>query len=108
MRDLTDECLQIDDNTGSDDAFHIRSEDTARDQGEFKGLALSDDRVPSVGAALITNDDVLVFGEQVNNLAFRFVSPLKPDNSGGAHGIHLFLVKTHDSDSAAYKRGGSG
>ena len=40
-----------------------------------------------IGSTLVTNDDVKVIGQQVDELSFRFVSPLQTDNTGSRHPI---------------------
>jgi hypothetical protein len=42
--------------------------------------------VAGVGAALIADDDLVVFGEDVDELAFGFVTPLQTDNACAGHG----------------------
>jgi hypothetical protein len=41
--------------------------------------------VPSVIAALKTNDDVGVLGEKVDDLPFPFLSPLGSNDDNGRH-----------------------
>ena len=49
------------------------------DRVEDELLTVKNQGVPSVGAALKTGDDVVLRGENVNDLAFAFVSPLETE-----------------------------
>ena len=48
-------------------------------------LAVDDDRVPGVRAALVAADEVGVLGEQVDDLALALVAPLRADDHGRGH-----------------------
>jgi hypothetical protein len=43
--------------------------------------------VSGVGATLIPNDDVMLLGEQINELAFGFVAPLQSNHASRGHRI---------------------
>jgi hypothetical protein len=60
-------------------------EDAGRDEVERVPLALDDDRVPGVIAALVPNDHIHVLGEEIGDLAFSFVSPLRADQRYARH-----------------------
>src|SRR4029077_12018777 len=51
-------------------------EDPGRDQVELERLAVTDDRVAGVVAALKSDHDVRLLGEQVGDLSLPFVAPL--------------------------------
>jgi hypothetical protein len=59
-------------------------EDSRGNQVERKFLAIGDNGVPSVGAAVKTNTDVVVGRKNVHNFAFAFIAPL-----GTEHCDHL-------------------
>src|SRR5439155_17964875 len=82
--DLGEEDLGIDDDAGPDDA-HLAGDDPARDQPDLERLAVDDDRVPGIGAALEAAHDVRLLREQVDDLALSLVAPLRPDDDGRRH-----------------------
>jgi hypothetical protein len=45
-------------------------------------LSVGDDGVPGVVSSLSANHEIRVFGQEINNLAFAFVSPLETTNDG--------------------------
>ena len=49
--------------------------------------AISDDSMTSVGAAVEPGADVVVFGKDVDQLAFAFISPLRAKNDSKL-GVH--------------------
>ena len=61
-------------------------EDPRRDQVELEGLALTDDRVTGVVAALKADHEVGLLGEQVHDLSLPFVAPLGADDYHSWHG----------------------
>ena len=61
-------------------------QDAAGDERELVGLAAGDDRVAGVGPALIANDDVVLLGQQVDDLALGLVAPLQTDDASTRHG----------------------
>jgi hypothetical protein len=40
-----------------------------------------------VGAAVVTDHEVVIVGEQVNNLSLGLVAPLQTDDTGTGHGV---------------------
>lgn len=52
------------------------------------GVALSvdDDGVSCVGAAVVSDDGVVLGGEDVDDFALAFVAPLESDDGGGGAG----------------------
>jgi hypothetical protein len=51
-----------------------------------KFLAANDNRMPGIGPALIARDDIGVLAEQIDDLAFAFIAPLRTDNDLDRHG----------------------
>jgi hypothetical protein len=84
--DLLDHAGGIEGHATGDDAGDVVAEDAAWNEGELPGLAVGDDGVAGVGAALIADDDLVVLGEDVNEFAFGFVTPLQTDNACAGHG----------------------
>ena len=52
---------------------------------ELEGLAVADDRVPGVRAALVPADEVGVSREEIDDLPLAFVPPLGSDDDGCRH-----------------------
>ena len=61
-------------------------EDPRRDQVELEGLAVADDRVAGVVAALEADHEVGLLGEQVDDLALPLVAPLGAHDHESWHG----------------------
>ena len=53
---------------------------------ELVGLAVGDDRVARVRAALVAADEVRVLGEQIDDLPLALVAPLRTDDDCRGHG----------------------
>ena len=53
---------------------------------ELVGLAVGDDRVPRIRAAVVAADEIRVLGEQIDDLALALVAPLGADDDGRGHG----------------------
>jgi hypothetical protein len=85
---LGDEEPGVDDAAGAHDA-ELPGEDSGRDVVEGERLAVADDRVAGVGAALVAAHDVGVLGEQVDDLALPLVAPLGADDHGCWHRLEL-------------------
>ncbi len=64
----------------ADQAQHAFAQDAGRDQVQHRLLALDDERVAGVVAALETRDGADAFGQQIDDLAFAFVAPLRAEN----------------------------
>ena len=47
-----------------------------------------DHRMAGVGPALITDDDVVLFGQQVDDLPFGFIAPLQTDHTSRGHRLN--------------------
>ncbi len=103
--DLFEHCRRVDDHTAGDDRLHAGVENSAGYQREFIGLSAGDDGVPGVGATLIADDDVVLFGEQVYELALGLVAPLQADHTGSGHDTPFMSKRTvvvlHASDGEA-------
>jgi hypothetical protein len=83
--ELLDEQAGVDDAAGSDNADRAAVEDSRGDVVELERLAVADDGVSGVGAALVAAHDVGALGEQVDDLALPLVSPLRPHDHGRGH-----------------------
>jgi hypothetical protein len=60
---------------------------TGGEQMENELLTPDHHGVPGIVAALKTDNHFCVFGEQIDNFAFAFISPLGADNYDIGHGI---------------------
>ena len=83
--ELLEERLGIDDDAMADDAGGLRVQDAARDEVKAVLLAARDHGVAGVVAALGANDHVHGVGEQVDDLALAFITPLAADQNRDAH-----------------------
>ena len=82
---LREEHGRLDDDTVADHRDDVAVQDAARDELEGEGLAVHDDRVAGVVAALVAHDEVHVLGEEVGELALSLVTPLGSDHHGRGH-----------------------
>ena len=76
---------RVDHDAVADHAALAGVEDPGRDQVELPRLAVADDRVAGVVAALEAHDGVGVLGEQVDDLALALVAPLGADDHDAWH-----------------------
>ena len=84
--ELLDHAGRIEHHAAGDDARHAGRQNAAGQQRKLVDLVADDDRVPGVRAALIANDEVVLAGQQVDDLALGFVAPLQTDNASSRHG----------------------
>ena len=83
--DFVQQAGRIEDHAGGDDALDLGAEDAAGDERQFEGLAAGDDGMAGIGPALVADDDIVLLGEQIDDLALGLVAPLQSDNTGGRH-----------------------
>ncbi len=86
--DLGEERLRIDDDPVADGARHVRVENSRRQepQNDLRGADIH--RMTGVVPALIARDDGEVRRQQIDDLAFAFISPLRTEYSD-VHGRHI-------------------
>ncbi len=84
--DFLDQCRRIDDDAAGDDALNAGVEDSAGDERKLVLLAPRDDGMARVCAPLIADDEVVAFGQQIDQLALGFVAPLQTDHARTRHG----------------------
>ena len=67
----------------------VRPQHAGRQQRQLEGLAAADDGVAGVGAAVVADDEIVLVGEQIDDLALGLVAPLQADDTGagGGHGF---------------------
>src|SRR5207237_9546405 len=76
---------QIHHGAGPDEIDRVGIEDPGWDQMELEFTAIVDHGVSGVVAALEPDDEVRVLSEDVCDLAFAFVAPLRADDGGDGH-----------------------
>ena len=84
--DLGQQHRRVDHHAVADDRGDVVVEDSARHQLESEGLAVDDDRVTRVVAALVADDQVHLLGDEVGELALALVAPLGADDDRRRHG----------------------
>jgi len=62
-------------------------------QVQLKLFSTDDNGMPGVATALIADDKVSLFGENIGDLALAFVTPLAADNNGAGHAHRSLLTK---------------
>ena len=82
--ELLDQHLRVDDAAGADHAL-LALQDPGRDVLELVGLAVHDDRVAGIRAAVVAADEIGVPREQVDDLALPLVTPLRAHHYGRRH-----------------------
>jgi hypothetical protein len=84
--DFLDDGGRVEHHTAGHDAGHAFAEDSAGDQRQLPGLPVGDDRVPRIGAARVADDDFVLLGQDVDELALGLVTPLQTDDACAGHG----------------------
>ena len=85
LGELATEEGKIDDGARTEHAHRVRIEDAARHEMELEGAVIVDDGVPGVVAALEPDDHVRLLRQEVGDLSFAFVAPLRADDGGHGH-----------------------
>jgi len=88
LLDLVEEGRGVEHDAVADDALAARAENAARDELQDELLAADDDGVAGVMTASVAGDDVELFAEDVDDLAFAFVAPLGAENDGRLLLVH--------------------
>ena len=83
--DLLEERGGIDHHPRRDDRGDLGPQHAHRQERQLVGLSAEHHRVTGVVPSLITHHNVVLFGQQVDNLTLGFVSPLEPDDGGRSH-----------------------
>ena len=78
--DLGEQRLRIDDDAVADDAGDAGMQDAGRNQAQDELRAVDVDRVAGVVSALIARDDRKVRRQQIDDLAFAFIAPLRAEH----------------------------
>ena len=75
------EVLQIDDHAVAHDIDDLGPQDAGRQQVQDEFAQMVHDGMPCVVAALITDYNVIILGEQVDHAALSFIAPVDPGDS---------------------------
>ena len=75
-RDLVCQVLKVYDDTGAEDVHGPVAQDAGGQQIEYEPALVVDDGVACVIAALIADDDIILFREQVYHSALSLVAPV--------------------------------
>ena len=92
--ELVDQHRGIDHHAVADDGRHPRIEHAARHELELEHLAVDDERVAGVVAALVADDHRRLLGEIVGEPALALVAPLGADDHRAGHErLHVTLPR---------------
>ncbi len=73
-------CMRIHHNARRNHGLDVALQNAGRQQAELIRHAVELHGVPGIVSALIANDEVMLFGQDIDDLALRFVAPLKPND----------------------------
>src|SRR2546421_444748 len=88
LLDLLEEARWINDQPIGNDRLERGAQDTRRQKQKLVGFPFGADGRAGIGTAVIANDQVVLFGEEIDDLAFGLVAPLQADDTGAGH-CHL-------------------
>ena len=74
--DLVKQRVRIEHDAVADGAPHARVQYAARDLMEHEGAVAEVDRVAGIGTALVADDPIRAFREDINEFPLAFVTPL--------------------------------
>ena len=83
--DLAQQAGRIEHHAAGHHALDLGAEDAAGDQRQLEGLAAGDHGMAGVGPALVADDDIVLLGQQIDDLALGLVAPLQTDDARGRH-----------------------
>jgi hypothetical protein len=85
FRYFVEECLRVDHHAVADDRELRRPQHAGGQQRQLVGLAIDDQSVTGIVAALEAHDDVGLLRQPIDNLALPFVTPLGADDDDVGH-----------------------
>ena len=85
FRDLVEKGLRIEHHAVADHGEFRRPQHAGRQQRQFVGLAVDDERMAGIVAALEAHDDVGLLRQPVDDLALPLVAPLGADDDNIGH-----------------------
>ena len=71
---------RIDDDARGNHRLHMALQDAGREQAEFVGSPVKLHRMPGVVTALIADNDVMTFRQDIDDFSFGFVTPLQTNH----------------------------
>src|SRR5258707_416786 len=75
----------IDDHALRQDAARFWSQNAARDESDDELVVTDHEGVAGIGPARVANDDIGVFGVEVDDLSLALVTPLRPHDHDRRH-----------------------
>ena len=84
---------RVEHDAAGDHAGHARAEDATGDDRQLPGLPAEHDRVAGIRPAGVADDDIVGFGEDVDELALGLVAPLQADHAGAGHGLEVLTTR---------------
>ncbi len=85
FRHFIDEGLRVEHHAVADDGEFRRPQHAGRQQRQFVGVAIDDERMAGIVAALEAHDDVGLLRQPVDDLALPLVAPLGADDNNIGH-----------------------
>ena len=85
LGNFVEEMVRIEHHAIADDRKLARPHDARGQQRQFVDLAVDDQRVPGIVAALEAHDDIGLDRQPVDDLAFSFIAPLGADDDNIGH-----------------------
>jgi hypothetical protein len=80
--DFFQKARRINHDTVSNDGTELGPKDACGEQRELVRLSGMNDGMPGIGPAVVADDDIMLLGEKIDDLALGFVAPLQADNTG--------------------------
>ena len=90
--DLFQEARRKNDHAIGDDGAEARPQDAGWQKREFIDESVANDGVAGIGAAIVADDQVVLFGEEIDDLTFGLVAPLQADDTGAGHSTYLVRI----------------
>src|SRR5438067_1419423 len=84
-----EQARRINDNTVADNRVQPGLNNAGGQQGEFISSAGTDYSMTRIGAAVVPNDEIMLFREQIDDFTFGLVAPLQADDTGAGHSTYL-------------------
>ena len=94
---------RIDHDAVADDRSDVVVQDTGRDQLQGEGLAVDDEGVPRIVAALVADDQLHLLGDEVGEFPLALITPLGAHHDGRRHADLLGLPLGNGHGSSAHR-----
>ena len=83
--DLVIQVLAVERHAVAENVHHALTEDAAGQQVQGEFAVLIDDSMAGIAAALIADNDVIVFGQQIDHASLALVTPVDADDYSISH-----------------------